>query len=141
MSKRFTDPFELFDEIMKMVEEEFERIQQEFMQTVQRVDSTPQVIMRKSAINEDNSVEIIEKDDEIRVIVELPGVKKENVKLKVSGNKLIVQAQNDEKKYYKEIELPTDVDEKSAKATYNNGVLQVILKKQTQTVGTEVKIE
>ncbi|MEM0373909.1 MAG: archaeal heat shock protein Hsp20, partial [Sulfolobales archaeon] len=88
-------------------------------------------------------VDVIEREDEIRVVAELPGVDKNNIKLRVvNGNKLIIQAQSEERKYYKEIELPAEVDEKLAKATYKNGVLDVVLKKKSVSEkGTEIKIE
>ena len=88
-------------------------------------------------------VDVVEKDDEIRVIAEVPGVNKDSIKVKVvNGEKLIVQATGEDRKYYKEVELPAKVDEKSAKASYKNGVLEVVLKKvKTEEEGIEIKVE
>lgn len=88
-------------------------------------------------------VDVIERNDEVKVIAEVPGVSKENIKVKVlNGEKLVIQATGEDRKYYKEIELPTKVDEKSAKASYKNGVLEVTLKKvKTEEQGTEIKVE
>ena len=73
-------------------------------------------------------VDIYEEKDTITVVAEIPGVEKENIKLKGRGSKLIIDARNS-RKYYKEIDLPHDVDVSKAKATYKNGVLEIKLPK------------
>lgn len=89
-------------------------------------------------------VDIIESDKDIRVIVEMPGVDKDKISVKVIGaRKLIVKGSNHDRKYYKEVELPADVKPESAKATYRNGVLEVKLEKKAreEEKGYEIKIE
>lgn len=90
-------------------------------------------------------VDVIEHEDEVWVVADMPGVEKNKIKVRVShdGRRLIIRAENG-KKYYKEVELPAEVDPKSAKATYKNGVLEVKLKKKSagkEEDGYEVKIE
>ena len=90
-------------------------------------------------------VDVIEHEDEVWVVADMPGVEKDKIKVRVSpdGKKLVIRAE-DGKKYYKEVELPAEVDPKSAKATYKNGVLEVKLKKKgkgREEEGFEVKIE
>ena len=87
---------------------------------------------------------MIDADDEIWVVAELPGVSKDKIKVKVTENKVVIRASNG-KKYYKEIELPAEVDPKTAKAKYNNGVLDIRIKKKgakkEEEGGVEVKVE
>ncbi len=89
-------------------------------------------------------VDVIEDEDEVWIIAELPGVSKDKIKVKIKDNKVIIKASNG-KKYYKEVELPTEVEPKTAKARYNNGVLEVRVKKKGATEKeeerTEVKVE
>ncbi len=89
-------------------------------------------------------VDVIDADDEIWVVAELPGVSKDKIKVKVTENKVVIRASNG-KKYYKEIELPAEVDPKTAKAKYNNGVLDIRIKKKgakkEEEGGVEVKVE
>jgi len=86
-------------------------------------------------------VDVIEDKDEIWVIAELPGADKDKIKVKIIDNKLIIRAEGD-KKYYKEIELPAEVDPDSAKASYKNGVLEIRLKKKVEeSEGKEIKVE
>jgi len=88
-------------------------------------------------------VDVFEDKDEVWIIVELPGVEKDKIKVKAEPTKVIVKASNS-KKYYKEIELPAEVDPKSAKAQYRNGVLEIRLKKKgssKEEESTEVTVE
>jgi HSP20 family protein len=88
-------------------------------------------------------VDVIESDDKISVTAEVPGVKKEDIDLEiVDKNKLIIRVDNPDRKYYKEVELPAEVDEKSAKATYQNGVLDIELKKlKPKKKGKKIQIK
>lgn len=91
-------------------------------------------------------VDVFEHEDNITIVAELPGVEKDKIKLEVSDDKrkLIIRASDTNRKYYKEVELPAEVDPKSAKATYKNGVLEVVLKKiktSEKKKGYEIKVE
>ncbi len=87
-------------------------------------------------------VDVIESDDKISVTAEVPGVKKEDIDLEVTENTLRIKVDTKDRKYYKEVELPAEVDPKSAKATYQNGVLDVEIKKlKPKKKGRKVKIE
>jgi HSP20 family protein len=88
--------------------------------------------------------DVIEESDSIKVIMDMPGVDKDKMSIRVSedGRKLFVQAKGDGRSYYKEVELPADVDPGNSKATYRNGVLTVELKKKSsQRRGYEIRIE
>ncbi|MEM4042400.1 MAG: archaeal heat shock protein Hsp20 [Saccharolobus sp.] len=169
MPKKEKDIFDLMDEWIRQVEEEFDRIEREFMRGVKegknfgpyvygfRVtvgpDGVPKIeefgnvrkVRGKPIISEEREplADVIEKDKEIKVVVEVPGVNKDDIKVKVvGGNKLVISAKSEDRQYYKEIELPAEVDEKNAKANYKNGVLEVVLqKKASAESGTEIKVE
>lgn len=74
-------------------------------------------------------VDLIETVDEVRVVAELHGVEKEDITLHATRNTLIIKVETKERKYLKKLELPTEIDPKSAKSTYKNEVLEVTLKK------------
>jgi len=87
-------------------------------------------------------VDVQETDDEVQVTAEVPGVKKEEIDLEVTGNTLIIKVEGKDRKYYKEVELPAEVDPNSAKASYNNGVLDIQLKKvKPKSKGKKIKIK
>jgi len=74
-------------------------------------------------------VDIVETNDEIRVVVELPGVEKSDIKLHGTEDALTISVDTPQSKYYKEVELPTKVKVRDAKSTYKNGVLEVVIPK------------
>ena len=84
-------------------------------------------------------VDVMDKGDEIDVLAELPGVEKQNIDVRAENSTLTI---NVPKKFFKEVQLPANVDKKSVKATYKNGVLTVTLKKMGEGKNKEkVKIE
>ena len=89
-------------------------------------------------------VDIISVDGEIKVIVELPGVEKEDIKLSGTDDKLTISVEAPERKYFKEVEMPTKLDPKKARTSYKNGVLEVTVSKigeKKKTSGEQIKIE
>jgi len=80
-------------------------------------------------------VDIIETNGEIHVVVELPGVDKEDIKLRGTETTLTISVDVPQRKYYKEIKLPARVNVRDAKTEYKNGVLEVKLPK----IGDEKK--
>jgi HSP20 family protein len=74
-------------------------------------------------------IDVFDTDGTIQVVAEMPGIEKSDVELSVDGRNLEIHAARGDRRYNETVELPTDVDENSAKATYKNGVLEVTLKK------------
>ncbi|HVP92420.1 MAG TPA: archaeal heat shock protein Hsp20 [Acidobacteriota bacterium] len=77
-------------------------------------------------------VDVINTDGEVKVVVELPGVEKEDIKLYGTEKTLTISVDKPQRKYYKEIDLPALVDSKTAKSNYKNGVLEVTLTKKKE---------
>jgi HSP20 family protein len=75
-------------------------------------------------------VDIVETETEVRVVAELPGVEKSDIKLHGTDDTLDISVDTAQNKYYKEVQLPTKVRVKEAASTYKNGVLEVVLPKQ-----------
>lgn len=80
---------------------------------------------------------------EVKVVVELPGVDKKDIKLHGTEKSLTISVDTPGRKYYKEIELPDKVDPKEAKSSYKNGVLEVTLQriKEAKPTGEPINIE
>lgn len=88
-------------------------------------------------------VDVFEDEKSVKVVAEIPGVKKEDIDLTVDGNRLIIRVDTPERKYYKEVDLPSEVSTTGVKASYNNGVLEVSLPKKepTKPRGEKIKVE
>ena len=74
--------------------------------------------------------DIIEGDEEVAITLEIPGVSKEDVDLNVTKNALEIKVNTPNRKYHKNVDLPCDVKPKTTKATYNNGVLDIVIKRK-----------
>jgi HSP20 family protein len=85
--------------------------------------------------------DIIEDETCVSVTVEIPGVEKRDIDLDVHEKSLRISVDSEERKYHKELELPTNVHPDSAKATYKNGVLDIVLSKVKTRKGKKVNIE
>lgn len=105
---------------------------------VRRVRGKPSIVEEREPL-----VDVFESENEVTVVAEMPGVDKEKIEVKVTedGKTLVINASNEKRKYYKEVELPAKVDPSSAKASYKNGVLEVKLKKIGKEEGRGIKIK
>ncbi len=90
---------------------------------------TPQGTARISDEQEPLS-DIIEGESDVAITVELPGVEKDNIDLNVTDTILNIHVADPQRKYHKTIDLPCDVKPKTTKATYKNGILDIVLKKK-----------
>jgi HSP20 family protein len=87
-------------------------------------------------------VDVIDEGDQIRVLAELPGVGKEDIHLFVNEHILTIKVETSERRYFKELVLPDEIDGASSKSTYRNGVLEMVLKKRKhRDRGTRLSIE
>jgi len=73
----------------------------------------------------DTHVDVQEAADELRVVADLPGVEKEDISLRCDGEVLTISAATARREFDERIRLPGRVDEHSASATFNNGILEV----------------
>lgn len=99
---------------------------------------------RKVRMEEDRKplIDVIETENQICVIAEMPGVSKEDIRVDATPNRLDINAKNDLRKYSESIELPAQVDAQSAVATYKNGVLEVKLNRiEPEEKKSHVRVE
>ena len=82
-------------------------------------------------------------DKEVKVILEMPGVSKENIKINAYDNSVEVKSEDPPRRYHRAIEIPPEADTETIKSTYKNGILEIVFKKKelTKPKGKEVKVE
>lgn len=81
------------------------------------------------------------KDRVVKLIAEMPGVEKADLKIVVENKIVDISAQHDEKKYHVKVPVGYAVDENSAKASYKNGILQLVFKLAEAEKPTGKKVE
>ena len=86
-------------------------------------------------------VDVIEDDDNIKVLVELPGIEKRDIKLHATVHGITIDVENTDRKYFKELTFPIDIDRATAKSTYRNGVLEITFRKKQEDRGTPISVE
>ncbi len=103
------------------------------------------------------NIEMFDRKDEVVVRVELPGVEKKDIDLTITENNLTIKGEVrraeevPEEDFYiteltygnfaRTISLPAEVDSSRAKATYRNGILEIVLPKKEEAKPQEIKVE
>lgn len=92
-------------------------------------------------------MDVVDKNDKFEVLVDLPGVKKEDIQVTIEGARVAItaetkaetQAKEGERllhserfaaSYARTFELPAEVTEQGAEASFDNGVLKLALPKR-----------
>ena len=103
-------------------------------------------------------IDVKEEDGAYVVHAEIPGVKKEGINVTIDGDQIVISTEvkrnREEKqgdkvlhserhygKVYRAFTLPQDVDEASAQAKYNDGVLELRLPKKSASSAKKLSIQ
>ncbi|MBN1786600.1 MAG: Hsp20/alpha crystallin family protein [Candidatus Methanofastidiosa archaeon] len=138
------DPWEEF----RVLQEEIDRLFGEFRQSGRRLLPSKRYPEQKGLVEYSEPLsDIIDKGDELKAIMDLPGVKKEDISIQVNEDSIEVRAERKTEKkeekegyffqergyqgYARSISLPEKVVPSESKAEYNNGVLEISMKKAT----------
>ena len=84
-----------------------------------------------------------EKEKLVKLVAEMPGVEKTDVKIVVQDKIVDLSAEHGEKKYHTKVPIQYKVDENSAKASYKNGILELVFKliEEEKSKGKTVEVE
>lgn len=87
-------------------------------------------------------VDIIKDVDKLKIIAELPGVTKGDLRITANETSLTVESLSGERRYNKKIELPNEIEPSSGKSSYKNGILEVTFKlKDSKDQGVSINVE
>ncbi len=103
------------------------------------------------------AVDIYETKDEVVVKAELPGMNKEDIKINIVDNSLVIEGEKKQEKEVKEenyyrverrygafrrvIDIPVPVKTEGIEATYKDGVLEVKLPKKEEAKPKEIEVK
>ncbi|MFC7069689.1 Hsp20/alpha crystallin family protein [Halobaculum lipolyticum] len=107
------DPFgDIFDEIERMMSE---------------MAGTPGAARAAgdAGFGDETHVSVYEEGETVRLVADLPGIDKTGIDLQCDGSTLTISADGDHRRFDERVRLPARVDEHSAAASFNNGVLEV----------------
>lgn len=93
---------------------------------------TPRVYGERRKRDPEPLIDVFEEKDEIVVIAEFAGFKRENLRTNVKNQRLILSAETLDRKYYKSLNLPKRVIPETIHAAYKNGVLEIRCKKTVE---------
>jgi HSP20 family protein len=103
------------------------------------------------------AVDVFDEKDAVRVKAELPGLKQKEIEVSVQGNTLLLKGERardfDEKgenyhrvervygQFHRAIGLPAPVDASAVKATYKDGILEVLLPKKPEAKARRIEVD
>jgi HSP20 family protein len=73
--------------------------------------------------------DMFDEKDEIVIIAEMPGIEEDDVTIDLKGDMLDISAERNTRKFHKELLLPLKVEQEKMKVKYNNGILEIRIKK------------
>ena len=84
-----------------------------------------------------------DKEKTLKIVAEMPGVEKKDIKIVVEGRTVNLDAEHEDKKYHTKVPIKHKVEEDSVKANYANGILEVrfTLKEEEKPKGKTVEVE
>ena len=86
-------------------------------------------------------VEVIETRENVVILVEIHGHKSSDMRIRTDGSQLNINASSDKSSWNFTLTLPTMIDPRDSAARYNNGTLEVTLRKGFYSANGFVLIE
>lgn len=77
------------------------------------------------------AVDVHEYDDELRVVADIPNASLDDIAVRCDGRVLAIRADRDSRPFLTRVDLPAYVDGGSADLSFNNGILEVTLDRDT----------
>jgi HSP20 family protein len=101
-------------------------------------------------------IDVAETDSDLQVTAELPGMKEEDIEVTLSEGHLVIRGEKKAEKedktknyhriersygsFHRSIPLSAEIDEQKVDASFENGVLKIVLPKTATTANAEKKI-
>lgn len=111
-----------------------------------------------STLNNIPKIDVVDRDKEIYVEAELPGIEKKDIDVSVANRQLVIRAKTcheekeekgnylrreiSKKEFYRSVVLPTaDIDESKTKSSFKNGVLKLTIPKKASSHRKRIEVQ
>ncbi len=121
-----------------------DRMVKDIYDVMERIEKEYQALLKDGDVRIP-SIDMYEENGELVIKAEIPGVKKDNISVEAGKDFIEIQAnmekESDKKKrnyfrrermisqYYRKIQLPFEVEPKNISARYENGILEIRVKR------------
>ncbi|MBI3752679.1 MAG: Hsp20/alpha crystallin family protein [Deltaproteobacteria bacterium] len=75
-------------------------------------------------------VDIFDEKDHILIIAEMPGVEKDDINIDVKDEVVTLKAERGQRKYKKDVPLPSSVNAATFTSAYKNGIMEIKIEKR-----------
>ena len=120
---------------------ELERAMEMWVDLLNEIEGTIPSKMRPFTEKRKDIGSVEDRDTEIVLSADLPGVEKKDIELKVDNHSIAFSAKTEERNYDFGQSFDFELNPDEVKAMFNNGVLDVVVKKSEGTQGKTIKIE
>ncbi len=103
------------------------------------------------------AVDVEETDDAVIIRAEVPGMEKDDIKVTITDDTVILSGERREEreekernyhhreiyygKFYRAVRIPVDVDREKARASYKQGILEIVLPKSEKVKPKTIEVE
>jgi HSP20 family protein len=85
----------------------------------------PTIELEQQQQEEEPLVDVFNEEKEIIVVAEIPGVRKDDIKVDATKNTIYIWVNANMKKFNKEIQMPCKINPKTVESSYKNRVLEI----------------
>ncbi len=86
--------------------------------------------------------DVIDEGERLAITLEMPGVERKDINVHMTEGELEITVDTEARKYHKSLRLPAKVDPSTTKATYNNGILDITVRKISPSKsGVKIKVD
>ena len=118
-----------------------ERMMDMWMVLLDEIENYNRIPTKRFTTRKQQIGSVEDRDESIVLSADLPGIEKKDIELKIDSHSIAFSAETEERNYDFGQSFDFELNPDEVKATFNNGVLDVVVKKAEGTQGKTIEIE
>ena len=118
-----------------------ERMMDMWMGLLDEIENYNRIPTKRFTTRKQQIGSVEDRDESIVLSADLPGIEKKDIELKIDSHSIAFSAETEERNYDFGQSFDFELNQDEVKATFNNGVLDVVVKKAEGTQGKTIEIE